>query len=214
MTQHSATASGSAKPMQHVWEQYEPALHQLIRSSPRDQAPYEAAIEDAAIAEFYEAAIRAATRFCRLLHFRPYAERGIEAVHEWFCQLRPHRAKGYRQDLPLFPYAYTSLFYVTLHMAKKEARRATRPLLDDALERPAKLDHMADLLDLDEALFKLPPDLLKTVSLRFHTGLSGNDAAQALGISRSGVNGRIHRAVKILRRSMLDIGAQSRGDVV
>jgi DNA-directed RNA polymerase specialized sigma24 family protein len=185
----------------HPFAQHETALQSLIRLQP-DLDPHARELLDRAVTEAYDAAIRAATGFCRRIDFRPHAERGMEAVHEWFCQLRPHAAKGYRPDIPLFPYAYAALWYIVLGMARHERRFAGVPIVIDPADDRSSPAQLAELQELKELVDYLPEGLRNTVLLRYFQGYSSKEAAAVLSASVNAVDLRIHRAILNLRAKL------------
>lgn len=188
----------------HPFQPHEAALQALLRPrwiGTHQVSPAEA---DKAIALLYEQAVTSAIRFCRLLGFRPYADNGVEAVSEWFCQLRPRQAGRYDPSRPLFAYAYGALWFTVVTMARRARRRAMHPLAEDrAAPRQAEYDSN-DLLALGEALPALPECLSEALHLRYFLQLSAREAAGRLGISPNAFMIRVHRAVALLRKWLND----------
>lgn len=202
MTDRIPRSFGEPRAPRHPFEEHEEALQALLRPSKDARTRSDATALDHAINALYEAAIQAATGFCERLNLRPYRERATEAVHDWFCQLRPHRAKGYRPDLPFFPYAYVALWYIHLNIKKCEVRRAACPLADDHTPRRREPVHLLDLLAVEEAVQDLPKTCLDAISLRFYLGLSSTEAAHLLNITTGAFDTRVHRAITVLREKL------------
>jgi RNA polymerase sigma-70 factor, ECF subfamily len=73
----------------------------------------------------------------------------------------------------------------------------------DILRRGAVSDHsLAERLDLDAALDRLPPHHLLALTLYYHLDLPIDDVARVLGCSAAGARQRLHRALVALRPAM------------
>ena len=205
MKTNGKKTSESKKATSHPFEQYEPALQLLFRfQSPC--TPEVTLTQDTLIESLYDGAIKAASGFCHRLRLLPSDEWAAEAVHEWFCQLRPHRTKRYRPDLPFFPYAYAALWYVKVGISKRERRRTAAPLDLDEPDVRSDPQHLVELMEVDAFVLELPERLRKVINLRFFHGLSGNETAKIMKITPQGVRSRVHRGVSILRKKFADSG--------
>jgi RNA polymerase sigma-70 factor (ECF subfamily) len=60
------------------------------------------------------------------------------------------------------------------------------------------LDHLDEVLEIQEALSKLPPELRGVVHLYYFEGLPAKQIAEALHLSEAAVHSRLHRARKQL----------------
>ena len=64
---------------------------------------------------------------------------------------------------------------------------------------PERAQAQYDALGLKQAITKLPQELRAVIILRYFTGLTLEETAQALGIARGTASSRQQRALKILR---------------
>ena len=62
----------------------------------------------------------------------------------------------------------------------------------------AHLDHLDEVLEVQEALSRLPPELRGVVHLYYFEGLPAKQIAEALHLSEAAVHSRLHRARKQL----------------
>jgi RNA polymerase sigma-70 factor (ECF subfamily) len=103
------------------------------------------------------------------VHFR-----GDSQVRTWLLGIARHRALNARQ------------------------RRRPPPMpLDEELH--AETADIVDLDDLTRGLKQLPADQRETLELIFYHGLTGQEAADIMGVSPGTVKSRLHRAKSALR---------------
>lgn len=106
--------------------------------------------------------------------------------------------QGYRarKDLREPTYFTTWMTRILIHVCYKELRRRTKQSLEDVSEiKSEDLDH----LSLQEAIASLPEEHRQVIILRYFTGLTLAETAQALQIPQGTVVTRQRRALALLR---------------
>jgi RNA polymerase sigma factor (TIGR02999 family) len=111
-------------------------------------------------------------------------------VHEAYVRLVGRdSASVYRDRSHFFAAAATAMRHILIEQArKKQTKKRGGKLARQPLEAVAAQEPDEELLALDEALQKLAqedPQKARLVELRFFGGLTGDQAAQVLGISTS-----------------------------
>jgi len=111
-------------------------------------------------------------------------------VHEAYVRLvGPDSANAYRDRSHFFATAATAMRHILIEQArKKQTKKRGGKLTRQPLEAVAAQERDEELLAVDEALQKLAvddPQKARLVELRFFGGLTGDQAAQVLGISTS-----------------------------
>lgn len=91
----------------------------------------------------------------------------------------------------------TWLTRILINVCKEELRRRKRELLVEEL--PETAVEAFDALPLREAVRRLPRELREVVVLRYFTGLTLAETAQALGIPPGTVSTRQRKALSLLR---------------
>jgi len=122
-------------------------------------------------------------------------------VHEVYLRLAQQRAVSWENRAEFFAFASTLMRRILIDYAKARATAKRggdlhKVSLDDALGVAAPT---VDLLALDEALVRLQsidPRLVQIIELRYFAGLSHEQVAEALGISRTTVK-RSWQAAKL-----------------
>jgi RNA polymerase sigma factor (TIGR02999 family) len=110
-------------------------------------------------------------------------------VHEAYLRLveRKEETRTFKDREHFFAAAAAAMRRILIDNARrKRARKRGGGLHRQPLERIAAPERDADLLALDEALLKLAaqdPIKAKLVELRYFAGLTGDQAAEVLGIS-------------------------------
>ena len=94
-------------------------------------------------------------------------------------------------------YFDTWMTRILINECKQELRRRKRELSMDAL--PETAEEQFDALSLKEAIRRLPPELKDVILLRFFTGLTQTETAQALSIPQGTVATRQRRALSLLK---------------
>lgn len=94
-------------------------------------------------------------------------------------------------------YFDTWMTRILINECKQELRRRKRELPMDSL--PETAEEAFDALPLKEAIRRLPPELKEVVLLRFFTGLTQAETAQALSIPQGTVATRQRRALALLK---------------
>ncbi len=116
-------------------------------------------------------------------------------VHEVWLRLNHHENREWAGSCHFFFAAATAMRRILIENARKKARLKRGggfmkvELEESALENPDKSE---ELLALDEALDRFAaqePEAARLVELRYFAGLSHQDAAQTLGISRRTADG-------------------------
>jgi RNA polymerase sigma factor (sigma-70 family) len=185
----------------HPFEKHEAAFQSLIRLEPRiSSAAREAA--DAAVAAAYATAIATATRLCERVDLNPAEQWAGEAVNELFCQLRPHRAKGYDPTRPLWPYILMALRSTVFGFARRERRERCLRMgctREDRIRDPIEEARCAEVADLVRSL---PSELSDAVRLRYLEDMTPAEVASRLGVTKNAVNIRTHRGIALLRRRL------------
>ncbi len=106
--------------------------------------------------------------------------------------------QGYRarKDLREPTYFTTWMTRILIHVCYKELKRRTKQSLEDVSEiKSEDLDH----LSLQEAIASLPEEHRQVIILRYFTGLTLAETAQALQIPQGTVVTRQRRALALLR---------------
>jgi RNA polymerase sigma factor (TIGR02999 family) len=112
-------------------------------------------------------------------------------VHEAYLRLVGHADGGWANRGHFFAAAAEAMRRILIDLARKKKRlkRGARPKRIELKDIDLVYDNAPDeLLDLDEALQRLhgeDPEKAALVQLRFFAGLSMEQAAEALGISRA-----------------------------
>ena len=114
-------------------------------------------------------------------------------VHEAYLRLVGHDDPGWQNRGHFFAAAAQAMRRILIESARRKHRLRhgggrARVDLADHLPAPLALDDRVDLLALDEALARLAredPDKARLVELRFFTGLSVEQAAAVLHVSRA-----------------------------
>lgn len=116
----------------------------------------------------------------------------LEAVDEAIFQ-------GYRarRSLREPQYFETWLTRILIHICYKQLRRSGREQVTDQL--PPAAQETFDHLPLHEAVRQLPESLRQVIVLRYFTGLTLAETAQALEIPQGTVVTRQRRALALLR---------------
>lgn len=94
-------------------------------------------------------------------------------------------------------YFDTWMTRILINECKQELRRRKRELPMDVL--PETAAEQFDALPLKEAIRRLPPELKEVILLRFFTGLTQAETAQALSIPQGTVATRQRRALSLLK---------------
>lgn len=116
----------------------------------------------------------------------------LEAVDEAIFQA--YRA---RKQLRQPAYFETWLTRILIHVCYKQLRRQSKVEVTDTV--PEQAAETLDALPLKEALRHLPEELRQVIVLRFFTGLTLVQTAEALGIPQGTVVTRQRRALALLR---------------
>lgn len=116
-----------------------------------------------------------------------------EAVYKGFCACQKLRQPEFFD---------TWLTRILINVCNTELRRRRRELSMDEL--PETAQEQFDALPLKEALRRLPRDLREVVVLRYFTGLTLEETAQALDIPRGTVSTRQKKALTLLRLELTD----------
>ena len=113
--------------------------------------------------------------------------------------------KGYRsfQKLRQPDYLETWLTRILINVCRDELRRRRREVAVDELPETAREEF--DALPLKEAIRRLPPPLRDVIILRYFTGLTLEETAQALELPRGTVSTRQRKALALLK---LDLTAE------
>lgn len=111
-----------------------------------------------------------------------------EAVYKGYCGHRKLRQPEYFD---------TWLIRILLNVCRDELRRRKRELAVEAL--PETAQEAFDALPLKEAVRRLPEALRQVVVLRFFTGLTLEETADALHLPRGTVSTRQRKALTLLK---------------
>lgn len=140
-------------------------------------------------------------------------------VHEAYLRLSRANPSRWRDRKHFYLVAAQAMRRILVDRARQKARHpnvrkgdvdgvvpATVPLTKD--------DEKLNLVDLDDALRRLSnedPRAAQLVALRFFAGMTMEDAAETLGISRSTAKRDWSYAKAWLQAALHDVGAQRRG---
>lgn len=116
-----------------------------------------------------------------------------EAVYKGFCAYQKLRQPEFFD---------TWITRILINVCNSELRRRKRELSMDEL--PETAQEQFDALPLKEALRRLPKDLREVIVLRYFTGLTLEETAQALDIPRGTVSTRQKKALTLLRLELTD----------
>lgn len=116
-----------------------------------------------------------------------------EAVYKGFCAYKKLRQPEFFD---------TWLTRILINVCASELRRRRRELCVE--EIPETAQEQFDALPLKEALRRLPKALREVIVLRYFTGLTLEETAQALDIPRGTVSSRQKRALALLRLELTD----------
>lgn len=120
--------------------------------------------------------------------------------------LRVHRASAaYEARAPFGAFLMRLARNVHVDWCRRQKLRRTPPTTLDAAAGLAEHDLPPELIDLREALTRLPARWRRVVELSVHQGLSQAEVAERLGIPVGTVKSRMHHALRKLRK-MLDDG--------
>ena len=117
-----------------------------------------------------------------------------EAVYKGYLSYRKLRQPQYLE---------TWLVRILVNVCRDELRRRKRELAVEALPETAQEEF--DALPLKEAIRRLPPALRDVIILRYFTGLTLEETAQALELPRGTVSTRQRKALALLK---LDLTAE------
>lgn len=117
-----------------------------------------------------------------------------EAVYKGYLSYRKLRQPQYFE---------TWLVRILVNVCRDELRRRKRELAVEALPESAQEEF--DALPLKEAIRRLPPPLRDVIILRYFTGLTLEETAQALELPRGTVSTRQRKALALLK---LDLTAE------
>ena len=123
---------------------------------------------------------------------RSDAEDVVQEVLLKYLQHRPQCA-GRRQ---LRAWLMTATANKCKDLLNSGWRRKMLPLEDVH----AHLDHLDEVLEVQEALSRLPPELRGVVHLYYFEGLPAKQIAEALHLTESAVHSRLHKARKQLEK--------------
>ena len=111
-----------------------------------------------------------------------------EAIYKGYLALKKLREEAYMESW---------LTRILLNVCKDELRRRKRQLDWESLPETAVEEF--DALPLKQAILRLPEELKTVIILRFFTGLTQEETAQALNIPRGTVSTRQRKALELLK---------------
>ena len=132
-----------------------------------------------------------------MLKDRPAAEDAVQeaALKAW------RKLDRFREGADLRPW-FLAIVANECRTARRSRWRSVHPL-DSSRRQPAVTEGaMAERIDLDASLDRLPKRHLLPLTLYYHLDLSIDDVARVLGCSPGAAKLRIHRALGALRISM------------
>ncbi len=112
--------------------------------------------------------------------------------------------QGYRarKDLREPSYFTTWMTRILIHICYKELKRRSKQSMEEISEIKAEdFDH----LSLQEAMERLPEQLRQVIILRYFTGLTLSETAEALQIPQGTVVTRQRRALALLRVELEEV---------
>lgn len=116
-----------------------------------------------------------------------------EAIYKGFCAYKKLRNPEYFD---------TWLTRILINVCNMELRRRKRELSMEEL--PETAQEQFDALPLKEAIRRLPRNLQEVIILRYFTGFTLEETAQALEIPRGTVTTRQKKALSLLRLELTD----------
>ena len=111
-----------------------------------------------------------------------------------------------REEAKLRPWLVSVAANEVKRLLRKRRRQAEAEVVSDGTTEPGGIDPATgvDAMDLRIALRGLDPDDRALLAMRYVAGFDSNELAVALGISPSGVRGRLERLRKRLRQELSD----------
>ena len=116
-----------------------------------------------------------------------------ETVYKGLCAAHTLREEGYFT---------TWLTRILINVCNAELRRRKREITVEELPETAQEEF--DALPLKDAVTRLPKDLKSVIILRYFSGLTLSETAEALGIPPGTVSTRQRKALDILRLELTD----------
>lgn len=116
-----------------------------------------------------------------------------EAVYKGFCAYRKLRQEEFFE---------TWMTRILINVCNSELRRRRRETAMEELPETAR--EQFDALPLKEAVARLPKQLRAVVILRYFTGLTLAETAQALDIPQGTVSTRQRKALQLLKLELTD----------
>lgn len=116
-----------------------------------------------------------------------------EAVYKGFCGYKKLRREEFFE---------TWMTRILINVCSSELRRRRRETVLEELPETAAEEF--DALPLKEAVARLPQDLRAVVVLRYFTGLTLAETAEALDIPQGTVSTRQRRALQLLKLDLTD----------
>lgn len=116
-----------------------------------------------------------------------------EAVYKGFCAYRKLRQEEFFE---------TWMTRILINVCNSELRRRRRETAMEEL--PETAQEQFDALPLKEAIARLPKELRAVVILRYFTGLTLAETAQALDIPQGTVSTRQRKALQLLKLELTD----------
>ena len=116
-----------------------------------------------------------------------------EAVYKGFCAYRKLRQEEFFE---------TWMTRILINVCNSELRRRRRETAMEEL--PETAQEQFDALPLKEAIARLPKQLRAVVTLRYFTGLTLAETAQALDIPQGTVSTRQRKALQLLKLELTD----------
>ncbi|WP_345458977.1 SigE family RNA polymerase sigma factor [Actinoallomurus oryzae] len=159
---------------------------------------------------FDEFVVASAGRLLRtaifLVYDRHLAEDLLQTTYERVARRWNRVRRGGRPEA----YARTVLVNLAIDDRKRRGRRPDVPVggAEDVDRFAARRPREADGTPLDDVLARLPVKQRAVMVLRYWCGLSEQEIAEALGVSRGTVKSHTARAMAALRRELAEEGSR------
>lgn len=124
-------------------------------------------------------------------------EAAADAVQESFLKaLKNSSLLSGMQEKTLWSWLYTTAKNALID----EKRKLSRIHHTDAFDEPDPANDLIDTIFIGELLHKLPPNLIRIVSLRYYGNLNSTEIGALLGISSATVRSQLRSAMAMMRK--------------
>lgn len=133
----------------------------------------------------------------------------LEAVQMWWCFAAAFAFTKYDPNRPLLPFAYQSLRYITIGLAKSKQRRSYEIVETQVIANvdgdpcdDAERRELNSALDL--AIKRLPPHMQAAIRMRFEQEMLLREIGDILGVTALKIHRWIVEALATLKNDLAD----------